>query len=380
MEETKICPYCGSNIPANAKKCMNCGEWLTSHIQEKDKPKSELHIGGFIEGIICIILVIYMFNNNFDFSDGLMFLILILYIALHIYFLPSLIADERRTQYTCAIFALNLLLGLTVVGWIGSLIWALSLPDLSKNIATEKNDTDTDTDTETDTEKTKPFNEAKTENRIIQEIHVQNINTSSIKDIDVDMSKIKKWNWGAFWLPWIWGIDNKSWIALLAFIPYFNIIWQFVCGYKGNEWAWKNKNWKSLESFHHSQKMWAIIGNSLVILSMILALILYIVVQNMPNKSTIDQKQNTLQEKTTPNIEKHEEIIDISEEEYNQLAKENKQKQHSEARKQSPHLKRQEQHVTQSKQQLKTQTNVTTQQAKSLSVEQHNQDIEDFMN
>ena len=33
MEETKICPYCGSNIPANAKKCMNCGEWLTSHIQ-----------------------------------------------------------------------------------------------------------------------------------------------------------------------------------------------------------------------------------------------------------------------------------------------------------------------------------------------------------
>ena len=314
-----------------------------------------------------------MFNNNFDFSDGLMFLILILYIALHIYFLPSLIADERRTQYTCAIFALNLLLGLTVVGWIGSLIWALSLPDLSKNIELETDDT----------EKSKPFNKAKTEDRIIQEKSTQNITTSLIKDIDVDMSKIKKWNWGAFWLPWIWGIANKSYLSLFAFIPYFNIIWQFVCGYKGNEWAWKNKNWESVETFHNYQKKWAIAGNILVALALIISLILYIVAQNIPNQSIIDHKQNIPQEKNSQPIEERGDIIDISEEEYNQLAKESQEKQHAEARKQPSHqTKVQPQHAKQIKQPqpVKTQTNITTQQTKPLSVEQHNQEIEDFMN
>lgn len=88
------------------------------------------------------------------------------------------------------------------------------------------------------------------------------------KNKDIDIKEIKKWNWGAFWLPWIWGIANKSWIALLAFIPYFNIIWQFVCGYKGNEWAWKNKNWESVEAFHKAQKKWAIV--SCIIISLII--------------------------------------------------------------------------------------------------------------
>ena len=54
-EETKACPYCGSEIPVSVKKCKYCDEWLV--IQEKDKPKSSLHIGGFIEAIICIMYV-----------------------------------------------------------------------------------------------------------------------------------------------------------------------------------------------------------------------------------------------------------------------------------------------------------------------------------
>lgn len=81
---------------------------------------------------------------------------------------------------------------------------------------------------------------------------------------DINIKEIKKWNWGAFWLPWIWGIANKSYLALFAFIPYFNIIWQFVCGYKGNEWAWKNKNWESIETFHKLQKKWAIVSSIII--------------------------------------------------------------------------------------------------------------------
>ena len=34
MNETKICPYCGEEILAGAKKCKHCGEWL----EEEPKP------------------------------------------------------------------------------------------------------------------------------------------------------------------------------------------------------------------------------------------------------------------------------------------------------------------------------------------------------
>ncbi|MET4106006.1 superinfection immunity protein [Hymenobacter sp. UYP22] len=41
-----------------------------------------------------------------------------------IYFLPSIIGRKKRQAMS--IFALNLLLGWTVLGWIGALIWAMS--------------------------------------------------------------------------------------------------------------------------------------------------------------------------------------------------------------------------------------------------------------
>jgi hypothetical protein len=42
------------------------------------------------------------------------------------YFLPTIIAIIRKHGSTGGIFALNFLLGWTVIGWVGSLIWALS--------------------------------------------------------------------------------------------------------------------------------------------------------------------------------------------------------------------------------------------------------------
>jgi hypothetical protein len=45
-------------------------------------------------------------------------------IAIVIYFLPSFVAMVRENTQTLAIFILNLTLGWTGLGWIGSLIWA----------------------------------------------------------------------------------------------------------------------------------------------------------------------------------------------------------------------------------------------------------------
>ncbi|MFO0996224.1 MAG: superinfection immunity protein [Alphaproteobacteria bacterium] len=47
-------------------------------------------------------------------------------VALLLYFLPALIAMNRRHQSAMAIFLLNLLLGWTALGWIVALIWSFS--------------------------------------------------------------------------------------------------------------------------------------------------------------------------------------------------------------------------------------------------------------
>lgn len=414
-EETKACPYCGSEIPVSVKKCKYCGEWLV--IQEKDKPKSSLHIGGFIEAIICIIVVICMFS--FNYSDGIMFVILGLYIALHIYFLPSLIADGKRTQYTPAIFAINLLLGLTLIGWIVSLVWALTLPNLSKNIEQTSNSRG----------QTKSFTHQKEESKTIQELPKQDMDTAGMADStkkcpycaelilqnatfcsicktsltenhsnrvpcidytnttkcisnDETPQNIKQWNWGAFWLSWIWGIGNKSFKTFFALIPYFGFIWMFVCGAKGNEWAWENKKWASVEDYNNTQRKWAIIGNSLAILSLILALTLFIFVQNISSEP-IEKNQTSGQEEVNynSNIEERGDIIDSYEDNYEHSVRENQQqKQETKPIQQvaKPKPQPRPQPVTPPKQQFSTKTKVVVPQAKPVQTEQ-NQEINDFM-
>ncbi len=72
--------------------------------------------------------------------------------------------------------------------------------------------------------------------------------------------EIKGWNWGAFFLNWIWGIGNNSYRPFLTFIPIVGLIMPFVCGAKGNKWAWTNKRWDSVDHFKSTQRKWAIAG------------------------------------------------------------------------------------------------------------------------
>ena len=79
-------------------------------------------------------------------------------------------------------------------------------------------------------------------------------------DPKVIPAEIRRWNWGAFLLNWIWGIGNNTYIALLTFIPLFGFIWMFVLGAKGSAWAWRNGRWDSVEHFKRVQRRWAIWG------------------------------------------------------------------------------------------------------------------------
>jgi hypothetical protein len=47
-------------------------------------------------------------------------------IGLAFYFLPTIIAGSRHKSNFAAIFALNLLLGWSLIGWVVSLVWALT--------------------------------------------------------------------------------------------------------------------------------------------------------------------------------------------------------------------------------------------------------------
>lgn len=90
-----------------------------------------------------------------------------------------------------------------------------------------------------------------------------------------------KFNWGAFFLGWIWGLFNKSYITLISLpvslIPkiggLLNLILAIYFGIKGNEWALKNKKFNSSFSFVKYQKILSLFGflfsSTLIILTLI---------------------------------------------------------------------------------------------------------------
>ncbi|KRL99485.1 hypothetical protein [Liquorilactobacillus satsumensis] len=85
-------------------------------------------------------------------------------------------------------------------------------------------------------------------------------------------AQIKGWNWGAFMYNIFWGIGNKTYLPLLCLIPVFNLVWIFVCGFKGNEWAWQNGDYKDIETFKAVQATW----NRAGLVQFIIAVVIFV--------------------------------------------------------------------------------------------------------
>jgi len=109
-------------------------------------------------------------------------------------------------------------------------------------------------------------------------------NTSGHGDNAVLPVELKGWNWGAFFFNWIWGIGNNSYLPFLIFIPFAFLIVPFVCGAKGNSWAWKNKKWDSIDQFKSNQRKWAIAGviaiPALITFTVCLAILLTLIMKS----------------------------------------------------------------------------------------------------
>jgi hypothetical protein len=88
-------------------------------------------------------------------------------------------------------------------------------------------------------------------------------NTSGQGVAAVPPPQINGLNWGAFLLTWIWGVGNSVWISLLSFVPIVTYVIPFVLLFKGNEWAWRNKRWDSIDHFLAVQRKWTIVAITL---------------------------------------------------------------------------------------------------------------------
>ena len=86
--------------------------------------------------------------------------------------------------------------------------------------------------------------------------------------------ELQRFNWGAFFFTWIWGLFNNSYLTLLYFIvlifyrfpilsSIISLIFWIWFGICGNRWAWENKRWKSIKHFNDVQRTWATAGTIL---------------------------------------------------------------------------------------------------------------------
>jgi len=90
-----------------------------------------------------------------------------------------------------------------------------------------------------------------------------NISSAKAPNIEELLKVLKKWNWGAFFLTFIWGLGNRVYWSLLMLLPIFplQLILPFILGAKGNLSAWiKKKDSDNLEIFKSRQKKWNIAG------------------------------------------------------------------------------------------------------------------------
>ena len=81
----------------------------------------------WVIGTLALVILLAVLDGIFWHARFLavLFFIALIFGALIIYFLPTLIAWSRNHRNGTGVFLLNLLLGWTLLGWVGGLVWAV---------------------------------------------------------------------------------------------------------------------------------------------------------------------------------------------------------------------------------------------------------------
>jgi len=85
-------------------------------------------------------------------------------------------------------------------------------------------------------------------------------------------AELNGWNWGAFFMSWIWALGMSNVIGFLLCF-FLGGIGNIVVGIKGNEWAWKSRQFASVEEFRKVQHAWAVWGVVLFIASILITFV-----------------------------------------------------------------------------------------------------------
>lgn len=115
--------------------------------------------------------------------------------------------------------------------------------------------------------------------------------------------EIQGWNWGAFLLSPIWCLTNQVWVGLISWIPYLGLPMPFILGAKGNVWAWRSRQWRSLQEFKAHQRAWAKAGA--IVYSSLFGLFFLLVifgamVESPPEESQPGTSPTVTEESVTP--------------------------------------------------------------------------------
>jgi hypothetical protein len=78
--------------------------------------------------LVCLLPAAAAAAQADDVGDRIVLGILVTALLLTVYFLPWIVANHRGHHRQVAIFFINLLLGWSMIGWLGALVWALTKP------------------------------------------------------------------------------------------------------------------------------------------------------------------------------------------------------------------------------------------------------------
>lgn len=87
-------------------------------------------------------------------------------------------------------------------------------------------------------------------------------------------AEIQGLNWGGFFWNWIWAIFNNAGVVWIIVGLLFSPVASIYLLIKGNELAWQNKQWDSVEAFKATQRKWAIAGLIIIGISVALSCVI----------------------------------------------------------------------------------------------------------
>lgn len=117
---------------------------------------------------------------------------------------------------------------------------------------------------------------------------METVNDQNLTPVYEEPDDVNSWSWGAFLLSGVWGLFNGIYwpfftqvglgilsglmgsVAVSLIVNIVNLIIAIYLGFTGRSQAWASKNWKSPQQFVRVQRIWAIAGFVLTVLSIVL--------------------------------------------------------------------------------------------------------------